>query len=264
MLSGKLHPWGRRRIRQPAQIDIPPWLPYPRAMPAPPVHPLVRLIWRVQGWQGRFSLPVGNALGRALFYGRPLASSVWNVVMQALIREPALRAHCAHVGKGLRLYGPPPAIMGNGRIEIGDHVDIASPCSMIVGFGSDESPHLRLGDHVRIGSHNTICVARSVTIGDHCRTGPFVAIYDTDIHPRDAMLRRAEYAPIDAAACAPITIEDDVWLGVGAIVLKGVRIGRGAIIGAGAVVTRDVPAYAIAAGNPARVIGRAEPGSSGS
>jgi acetyltransferase-like isoleucine patch superfamily enzyme len=53
---------------------------------------------------------------------------------------------------------------------------------------------------------------------------------------------------------APIVVEDDSDIGVGAIILPGVRIGRGAQIGAGAVVTRDVPAYAVAAGNPARVL----------
>jgi acetyltransferase-like isoleucine patch superfamily enzyme len=52
-----------------------------------------------------------------------------------------------------------------------------------------------------------------------------------------------------------ITIEDDVWLGMGVIVLPGVRIGRGAIIGAGAVVTKDIPAFAIAHGTPCQVVG---------
>lgn len=224
-------------------------------MAVPPVHPLVRLIWTIQGWQGRFSLPVGKSVGRALFYARPLASNLWNVVMQMLVREPALRAHCAHIGKGLRLYGPAPSIMGDGHIEIGDHVEMGSPCSMVVGFGGPVQPYLRIGDHARIGTYNTFCAARGITIGKHCRTAPFVSIYDTDVHARAAELRRRDYGIEDAVESAPIVIEDDVWLGIGAIVLKGVRIGRGAIIGAGAVVTSDVPAYAIAAGNPARVIG---------
>lgn len=178
--------------------------------------------------------------------------------MQALVREPALRAHRAHIGKGLRLYGPGPSIMGDGHIEIGDHVEIGSPCSMVVGFGGPLQAHLRIGDQVRIGAYNTFCAARGITIGKHCRTAPFVSVYDTDLHPRDAELGRVDYVEPDSVESAPIVIEDDVWLGIGAIVLKGVHIGRGAIIGAGAVVTRDVPAHAIAAGNPARVIGRAE------
>lgn len=94
-------------------------------MSAPPVHPLVRLVWNVQGVQGRFSLPVGATLGRALFYARPLASNLWNVVMQMLVREPALRARCAHVGKGLRLYGAGPSIMGDGHIDCPSFPDTA-------------------------------------------------------------------------------------------------------------------------------------------
>jgi len=55
--------------------------------------------------------------------------------------------------------------------------------------------------------------------------------------------------------CEPVLIGDDVWIGIGAIILQGIRIGRGSIIGAGAVVTRDIPPYSIAMGTPARVTG---------
>jgi len=130
---------------------------------------------------------------------------------------------------------------------------------MLIGIGAPRAAHLRIGHHVVIGPHTILCAAHGISIGDHCRFGPFVSIYDTDLHPADAELRRQDYGPPEAVDGAPITIEDDVWLGVGAIVLKGVRIGRGAIVGAGAVVTRDVPAYTIVAGNPARTIGLSEP-----
>ena len=69
--------------------------------------------------------------------------------------------------------------------------------------------------------------------------------------PRPTRTPGSTIAPIDFA---PVIIEDDADLGVGAIVLPGVRIGRGAQVGAGAVVTRDVPPYAVVAGNPARVL----------
>jgi acetyltransferase-like isoleucine patch superfamily enzyme len=227
-------------------------------MSPPREHPLVRLIWKIETWQGRFSLPVGRGLGGVLFYGRPLLSNLWNVVMQALVREPAMRFHCASIGTGLRLHGPAPAIMGRGRIDIGNHVEIVAPCSMVIGIDAPFPAQLRIGDHVTIGAYSILCAARGIAIGDHCRIGPFVSIYDTDVHPRDVQLRRRPYAPMDTVGSAPITIAEDAWLGVGAIILKGVHIGRGAIVGAGAVVTRDVPALAIAAGNPARVIGHAE------
>lgn len=56
------------------------------------------------------------------------------------------------------------------------------------------------------------------------------------------------------AESAPVVIEDDVWLGARVIVLPGIRIGRGAVVGAGAIVTKDVPPYAVCVGNPARIV----------
>jgi len=86
-----------------------------------------------------------------------------------------------------------------------------------------------------------------VTVGDFTLFGPAVQIY-TATHPLDAELRRQqEYAK-------PIDIGSDVWVGGGAIICPGVRIGSRSVIGAGSVVTRDVPEGVFAAGNPCRVI----------
>ena len=86
-----------------------------------------------------------------------------------------------------------------------------------------------------------------VTIGDYTLFGPAVQIY-TATHPLEAELRRTrEFAK-------PITIGSDVWIGGGAILCPGVTIGDKTVIGAGSVVTRDIPANVFAAGNPCRVI----------
>jgi acetyltransferase-like isoleucine patch superfamily enzyme len=94
-----------------------------------------------------------------------------------------------------------------------------------------------------------------------------VTIADSDFHPLDPAVRRRDAianAPggdpsrrpvVDAS---PVVIDDDVWIGIGAYVLKGVHIGRGAHIEPGAVVTRDVEAGAVIAGNPARVVGKVQ------
>jgi acetyltransferase-like isoleucine patch superfamily enzyme len=221
------------------------------------VHPIVELNWKLEAQQGRFHLPAGRGLGSALFFGRPLLRNFWNTLLQALIREPALRYRCS-IGTGLRLYGPPPDIMGDGPISIGDRVEIAAPASWVIGFGLPEPAALHIGSDVRMGPHNIICAAKSVRIGNHCRTGPNVAIYYTDVHPLNAAQRRQNYGTMHLTASAPVTIEDDVWIGVGAIVLKGVTIGAGAIVGAGSVVTRDVAANSIVAGNPAVVVGQVD------
>ena len=86
-----------------------------------------------------------------------------------------------------------------------------------------------------------------VRVGDYTLFGPAVQIY-TAMHPLDADQRRREEFG------KPVEIGADVWVGGGAIILPGVRIGSRAVIGAGSVVTRDVPDQVFAAGNPCRVI----------
>ncbi|MFN7209148.1 MAG: acyltransferase [Aggregatilineales bacterium] len=105
-----------------------------------------------------------------------------------------------------------------------------------------------------VGMTGAVIVAQTrIEIGDQVWIGANSTIVDTDFHPLAPEARRADPS---AGKSAPILIEDEVFIGMWAIILKGARIGRGAVIGAGAVVTGEVPPRAIAAGNPARVIGQ--------
>lgn len=105
-----------------------------------------------------------------------------------------------------------------------------------------------LGEHVYLNVMCTILDCNQVHIGDHVMIGPAVQIYTPAHH------LQAEPRNRGLEVALPIAIEDNVWIGGGAILLPGVSIGRNAVVGAGAVVTRDVPADTIVAGNPARVI----------
>lgn len=118
---------------------------------------------------------------------------------------------------------------------------------------------LRAGARIEIGegvrmSGCTVCAARRVEIGARTCIGANVTIVDTDFHALDPV-DRASLQDADLAISVPVEIGADVFLGMNSIVLKGVRIGDGAIVGAGAVVTKDVLPHAIVAGNPARVVG---------
>jgi acetyltransferase-like isoleucine patch superfamily enzyme len=119
-------------------------------------------------------------------------------------------------------------------------------------------------DSVLVGA--VFMCAESIHIGRRVIISYNVTIADSDFHPHDPELRKQDAmanAPAGdrsrrpAVVARPVVIEDDAWIGIGAIILKGVRVGRGARVGAGAVVTRDVPAGASVVGNPARLV---EPG----
>jgi maltose O-acetyltransferase len=124
------------------------------------------------------------------------------------------------------------------------------------GDGTEIRPpfHCDYGYHVSIGARGFVnfgFVALDVapiTIGDDVQFGPYVQLL-TPTHPLDPELRRAKWE-----AAEPIAIGDNVWLGGGVVVCPGVTIGADTVVGAGAVVTRDLPAGVVAMGVPARVV----------
>lgn len=97
----------------------------------------------------------------------------------------------------------------------------------------------------------SIVVAERVVIGDRVLVGANTIIIDTDFHPIHSHTRRSNP---EASRTAPVIIGDDVFIGMNCVVLKGVTIGRRSMIGAGSVVSKDVPPDTVAAGNPARVV----------
>jgi maltose O-acetyltransferase len=114
-------------------------------------------------------------------------------------------------------------------------------------FFCDYGANIRLGTKCFFNFNCIVLDVCEVRIGDFTLFGPAVQIY-TATHPMNAVLRRTQ------EFSKPIAIGSDVWVGGGAIICPGVKIGDRAVIGAGSVVTRDVPAGAFAAGNPCRVI----------
>jgi acetyltransferase-like isoleucine patch superfamily enzyme len=156
-------------------------------------------------------------------------------------------------------------------------------------FRSTREPGLRLGSNVRvytwaafsvepegeivIGDDSTLVgpvfmCARRIDVGRRVVISYHVTIADCDFHPLDPAARRqdalanahgGDASRRPSLVSRPVVIEDDAWIGIGAIVLKGVRIGRAARVAAGAVVTRDVPDGATVAGNPARLAPGAAP-----
>lgn len=172
-----------------------------------------------------------------------------------------LRNKGVRLGRHVHLHGLPIVTLAERTlIDIGDEVVLCSQ-SKATALGVSKPvilrtlyPEARISIGFRTGLSGTvICAAMRVSIGPECLIGADVQIVDTDFHPIAADRRHCTDQKLIAAA--PVTIGRNVFLGSGSKVLKGVSIGNNAVIGAGSVVTRDVPENAIAAGNPARVIG---------
>jgi acetyltransferase-like isoleucine patch superfamily enzyme len=149
---------------------------------------------------------------------------------------------------------------GGSTIRIGDGLDLRStrksnpltpwqPCVL-----STRRPDARIVIGQDCGFTGAVIVAEtSIEIGDRVLLGANTVIADTDFHPLDHRARAKGEA---SQVSKPVRIFDDVFVGTQVLILKGVTIGQGAIVGAGSVVTRDVEAWTIVAGNPARPVGR--------
>jgi acetyltransferase-like isoleucine patch superfamily enzyme len=140
--------------------------------------------------------------------------------------------------------------------KVGNNVTLQGP-----QLAPEEKGYIEIGDYSYVSSACVTCYSQ-IIIGNYVFISPGVTIVDTDFHPLDAGQRMLDTIAISTVGnkalrphfdVAPVHIEDDVWIGYNATILKGVRIGKGAIIEPGAVVSKDVPPGAIAFGNPAQI-----------
>lgn len=195
--------------------------------------------------------------------------------IRRILQQPRMLYHRARLGS----LGP------NCEIESG--VSLQYPGQIRLGAGTrvgrnatlrantDQRPGISVGEGVWIQDSVVVNANRGqVSLGDRSWLGPFCLVYGnggvrigadvlvaahTTINTVSHESTRCDI-PINAqpVITAPVVIEDDVWIGLNAVILQGVTIGRGAIVGAGAVVNKSIPAWSIAVGVPARVIGRRE------
>lgn len=191
-----------------------------------------------------------------------LYANRWTRRALLIMQTEALRALTPGVdfGTGLKVRGwPIVRLARDSRVVFGCNLVLVSnsyfsepgvnhPCIIRT---LRPSARIIVGDDVGM-SGCSVCAAEQVTIGNCCLFGANTLVTDSDFHPVEPEGRRYRR---DNVRVSPVRIGDNVFVGAGAMILKGVTIGENAVIGAGSVVTSDVPADTIAAGVPARPVG---------
>lgn len=146
-----------------------------------------------------------------------------------------------HIDKNVQILRYPQ------NVSLGDNIVLKEGVRICA---CNETSEIEVGDNTTVGYHTFIFSSESISIGSNCLIAPFVYMVDSDhVIARDQLINEQ---PNNSAA---VKIGDDVWLGTGAKILKGVTIGDGSVIAAGAVVSADIPAYEIYGGVPAKKIG---------
>src|SRR4051812_3641037 len=218
--------------------------------------------------EGRFFKPARAALRALMRSNLPLPSllrpvyglfydSIFGVryglrwALNYFFLEPAFRSRCTKVGRNLHMWSLPD-VTTHTKIYIGDDVSIFGHLGVASGRVFTD-PTLTIGNNVDLGHNVLIIVNKSVTVEDDVNIASEVRIVDSDGHPHDAQLRVAKCPP-RPDEIKPVRICKYAWIGQGAYIMKGVTIGEGAIIGANSVVISDIPPYAVALGNPARIV----------
>jgi acetyltransferase-like isoleucine patch superfamily enzyme len=187
---------------------------------------------------------------------------IWNELSRWLVSPRVrllFRLNGIAWGKGWRFYGVPIVQKHRrSRMRFGSGLQLRSsarsnplgPNRPVLLCTWRAGAVLEVGDNMSM-TGGTICAAERIVIANNVVIGANSIIADTDFHPLGAEGRRLQR---NDGAAAPILIEDDVFIGMHCLILKGVVIGQGSVVGAGSVVTESVPTGVLCAGNPARVI----------
>lgn len=164
------------------------------------------------------------------------------------------------IGEDSKLYPEAKVInflQDKSKIQIGKSSHIRGELLVFAHGGQ-----IVIGDDCYVGEGTRIWSGKSIVIGNRVLVSHGVNIFDSQTHSLSAQVRNEHFKKIIMSGHPkeinldelPVVIEDDVWIACMSIILRGVHIGRGAVIAAGSVVTKDVPAWSVVAGNPARVI----------
>ncbi len=221
-------------------------------------HPMAQLIRGLRARLRYFTLPAPRLIILPYLWVFLALRGVVFFLRRILIAEPLLKAYCTRVGRGVTTGIYVPWIRGRGELALGDYVHVSGKLSIIFAARFVERPKLTIGDHTDLAHETSFVVGREIRLGSHVQVAGSVSFRDAGGHHTDPEMRKAG-APPDGADVKPIIVHDNVWIGIGVLVLPGTEIGEGSIVAARSVVSGIVPPYTVVAGNPARRIGTLTP-----
>lgn len=186
------------------------------------------------------------------YFGRELQE--W--ARRSLLATPMFLSQCAEHGVEIAVERTP-YLSGPCRIELGSRIRFGGQVDILAA--PTGAPVLRIEDGVYLGHMVSFAVARRIELGRYVSVGGHSHISDTDGHAQDNPDRPSWEVAAGEGDVAEVVIEENVQIGHGCVILKGVRIGARSVIGAGSVVRTSIPADSVVMGNPARVVRRLQP-----
>jgi maltose O-acetyltransferase len=158
------------------------------------------------------------------------------------------------------VFNVPVRLNGQGKVSLGKSISFGYKLAPIIGRGSItiqaryKESLIEIGDLVEFSNNITIIALSKISIGSRCLIADMVTIVDSDFHDISPLDRYSDLKRFNSDGLVASTfVEDNVWIGSRSIILKGVRIGTGSIIGAGSIVTNNIPPNVLACGVPAKI-----------
>lgn len=201
-----------------------------------------------------------TALHRLLLVERSFRRGIFYELARALYYQPLFELQCKGAGGGGRLELAPESklpFVDNCDLVLGSDWRISARTTFQGARNAPGKARIEIGDACYLGSRVVLRAGLGIRLGKHVTIAANVVLSSDPGHPLDPIARRTEPAPL--ADLRHMIIGDDVWIAEGATLLGGITVGDGAVIGAHAVVTKDVPPRSVVAGNPARLVKDLEP-----
>lgn len=205
-----------------------------------------------------FDLPPMKAVFLPLSAAVKITVNICSFLTRVFFYTPMFKSQLRSCGKHLFLYGGIPFTAGNLSIDVGNNSRISGRTTFTGRTCSSNTPELIIGNNVDVGWMNTIAVGSKVVLEDNVRLAGQCFLAGYPGHPINPYLR-AKGAPELDSQVGDIIIKENAWIATGVTITAGVTIGEGTTVAAGSVVTKSLPPFVIAGGNPAKVIRHLKP-----